>query len=45
VLSKTGDVQGGVTNYKKALEVDPEYPNAGVARKFVSEHESAAKAQ
>jgi imidazolonepropionase-like amidohydrolase len=45
VLSKTGDVQGGVTNYKKALEVDPEYPNAGVARKFVSEHESAAKVQ
>jgi len=45
VLFKTGDVQGGVANYKKALEVDPEYPNADVARKFVSQHESAAKVQ
>jgi tetratricopeptide (TPR) repeat protein len=38
VLLKSGDVPGGVANYKKALEVDPNYPNAAVARKIVAEH-------
>ena len=38
VLLKSGDVSGGVANYKKALEVDPNYPNAAAARKIISEH-------
>jgi len=37
VLLKSGEVAGGVASYKKALEVDPSYPNAEVARKIVSE--------
>jgi imidazolonepropionase-like amidohydrolase len=40
ILYKSGDVAGGVANYKKALEVDPNYPNANTAKKFVAEHES-----
>jgi len=38
-LFKSGDVPHAVENYKKALEVDPKYENAEVARKFVAEHE------
>jgi imidazolonepropionase-like amidohydrolase len=38
-LFKSGDVPRAVENYKKALEVDPKYENAEVARKFVAEHE------
>jgi imidazolonepropionase-like amidohydrolase len=45
VLFKTGDVQGGLANYKKALEVDPKYPNAEVARKFIAVHEAVGKSQ
>jgi len=40
VQLKTGDAMGGVANYKKALEVDPQYPNADNARKIISEHET-----
>lgn len=40
IFFKSGDVAGGVANYKKALDVDPDYPNAGAAKKFVAEHES-----
>jgi len=43
VLLNTGDMQGGVASYKKALETDPNYPNAEAARKIISEHEAAAK--
>jgi tetratricopeptide (TPR) repeat protein len=38
-LFKSGDVPYAVENYKKALEVDPKYENAEVARRFVAEHE------
>lgn len=38
VLLKSGDVAAGVANYKRALEVDANYPNAAVARKIISEH-------
>ncbi len=44
-LFKKGDVEGGVANYKRALEVAPNYPNAGAARKFVAEHEAGGKTQ
>ncbi len=44
VLLSSGDVSGGVANYKKALEVDPNYPNAGVARKIIAEHEAPISA-
>ncbi len=43
ILLKTGDVPGGVASYKKALEVDPNYPNAEAARKIVTEQGAAAK--
>jgi len=45
VLFKSGDTAGGVSNYKKALEVDANYPNADAARKFITEHESSATAK
>jgi hypothetical protein len=35
-------VQGGVASY--TLETNPNYPNAGAARKTISEHEASAKA-
>ena len=35
---KSGDLLHALENYRKALEVDPKYPNAEVARKFVQEH-------
>jgi len=44
VLLGTGDVRGGVASYKKALETDPNYPNAQAARKIISEREASAKA-
>jgi len=33
-----GDMTAAVTNYRKALEVNPGYPNAAVAKKFVEDH-------
>lgn len=44
VLYKSGDIPGGVSNYKKALGIDPKYPNADGARKFIAEHEPSAAA-
>jgi imidazolonepropionase-like amidohydrolase len=38
ILLKTGDARGGVASYQRALEVDPDYPNAETARKIVAEH-------
>jgi imidazolonepropionase-like amidohydrolase len=35
---KFGDLPHAAENYRKALEVDPKYPNAEVARKFVQDH-------
>jgi imidazolonepropionase-like amidohydrolase len=35
---KSGDVQKAVGNYRKALDVDPKYPNAEAAQKFIKEH-------
>jgi len=37
-LARSGDVSGAVSSYQKALEVDPGYPNASPARKFIGEH-------
>ena len=37
-LFKSGDVPHAMESYKRALEVDPKYENAEVARKFVAEH-------
>ena len=39
-LFNAGDVAGSRENYAKALEVDPKYPNAEFARRFVAEHGS-----
>lgn len=38
-LFDAGDVPNAVVNYKKALEIDPKYPNTEAAQKFVKEHE------
>lgn len=43
ILLKSGDPAGGVASYKKALEVDPNYPNAEAARKIVSEQGAQSK--
>jgi tetratricopeptide (TPR) repeat protein len=37
-LFKSGDVAQARESYSKALELDPKYPNADFARKFVAEH-------
>ncbi|HWX94259.1 MAG TPA: amidohydrolase family protein [Terriglobales bacterium] len=37
-LFKSGDVEQARQSYAKALEVDPKYPNADFARKFLAEH-------
>jgi cytosine/adenosine deaminase-related metal-dependent hydrolase len=34
---KAGDLAHALENYRKALEVDPKYPNAGEAAKFLKE--------
>jgi tetratricopeptide (TPR) repeat protein len=34
---KAGDLPRALENYRKALEVDPKYPNAGEAAKFLKE--------
>ncbi|MGZ4819953.1 MAG: amidohydrolase family protein, partial [Terriglobales bacterium] len=34
---KAGDLPHALENYRKALDVDPKYPNAGAAAKFVKE--------
>jgi len=44
ILLKSGNMQDGVASYKKALQVDPRYPNAEVARKILVEHEADANA-
>jgi len=44
ILLNTGDVQGGLASYEKALQTDPHYPNAEAARKIISEHKAGAKA-
>jgi imidazolonepropionase-like amidohydrolase len=38
-LFKSGDVAQARATYAKALEVDPKYPNADFARKFLAEHD------
>ena len=43
VQLNTGDMQGGVASYKKALETDPNYPNAETARKIISEHSGSGQ--
>ena len=40
---KSGDVAHAWESYAKALEVDPQYPNAEVARKFLAEHQGVNK--
>ncbi len=42
-LFNSGDTAQAVECYKKALAVNPGYPNAEVARKFVEEHGGASK--
>jgi tetratricopeptide (TPR) repeat protein len=37
-LFDSGDLANAVANYRKALEIDPKYPNAEFATKFVAEH-------
>ena len=44
ILLNSGDLEGGVASYKKALQTDPNYPNAEAARKIISEHESSGRA-
>lgn len=34
---KTGDLPHALENYRKALDVDPKYPNAREAEKFLKE--------
>ncbi|MCC6557333.1 MAG: amidohydrolase family protein [Polyangiaceae bacterium] len=36
--AKAGDMARAVQSYGKALEVDPRYPNAELARRFLAEH-------
>lgn len=36
----TGDTTSAVRSYSRALEIDPKYPNAEFANKFVAEHQS-----
>ena len=43
ILLKSGNVAGGVASYRKALEVDPNYPNAQVARKIIAEQGAETK--
>ncbi len=38
-LVKSGDVAQGRATYARALALDPKYPNAEFARKFLAEHE------
>ena len=40
-IFKSGNVPQALEGYRKALEVDPKYPNAEVARKFIQEHSPA----
>lgn len=40
-LFDSGDTPRAVEAYKKALEIDPKYGNAGFAQKFVAEHSPA----
>jgi imidazolonepropionase-like amidohydrolase len=40
-LFNSGDLPHALENYKKALEVDPKYPGAPGALKFLAEHEPA----
>jgi tetratricopeptide (TPR) repeat protein len=35
---KDGDLPHALENYRKALEMDPKYPNAKAAAKFLEEH-------
>jgi imidazolonepropionase-like amidohydrolase len=37
---KSGDVRNATESYKKALQIDPAYPNAEAAKKFITEHEA-----
>lgn len=40
-LFDSGDAASAVENYKRALEIDPKYPNAAFAAKFVADHTPA----
>lgn len=40
-LFDSGDAASAVENYKRALEIDPKYPNAEFAAKFVADHAPA----
>jgi imidazolonepropionase-like amidohydrolase len=40
---RSGDVAHAVENYQKALDVEPNYANATVARKFIADHAIANK--
>ena len=37
-LFDSGDLPSAVANYKRALEIDPKYPNATAAAEFVAKH-------
>ncbi|MGC2198501.1 MAG: amidohydrolase family protein [Terriglobales bacterium] len=39
-LFKSGDVSQARATYAKALEIDPKYPNAEFARRFLNEHDT-----
>jgi imidazolonepropionase-like amidohydrolase len=40
---RSGDVAHAVENYQKALDVEPNYANATVARRFIADHATANK--
>ena len=39
-LFKSGDTAAAIQNYEKALTVDPKYPNAEFASKFLAKYKA-----